>query len=70
MVALLLPGIVRQLQLVNPKIFIDSPGLKFRIDEVSANVFVVRAIDRAGRTEEMTGTNSHQLMNFLKRGGL
>ena len=47
---------------MNPKTFTDSPGWEFRIDEVSANVFVVRASDRAGRTVERTGTDPNALL--------
>jgi len=47
---------------VNPKIFIETPGWKFKIDEVSANVFVVVANDSAGRTIEKIGTDPDALL--------
>lgn len=47
---------------MKPKTFSDSPGWEFRIDEVSANVFIVRASDRAGRTVEKTGIDPDTLL--------
>ncbi len=47
---------------MKPKTFTDTPGWEFRIDEVSANVFVVSASDTAGRTVEKSGTDPDALL--------
>ena len=47
---------------MKPKTFTDAPGWEFRVDEVSANVFVVIASDTAGRTIEKTGTDPDVLL--------
>lgn len=47
---------------MKPKTFPDTPGWEFRIDEQSANVYVVIASDAAGRTIEKTGTDPDLLL--------
>jgi hypothetical protein len=47
---------------VDGKVFSETPGWKFRMDEVSANVFVVVANDNSGRTIEKTGTDPDALL--------
>jgi len=47
---------------MKPKTFSDTPGWEFRVDEVSANVFIVIASDTSGRTIEKTGTDHDVLL--------
>jgi hypothetical protein len=52
---------------MKPKTFTDTPGWEFHIDEVSANVFVVRASDGAGRTIEKTGIDPDALLEECRQ---
>ncbi|WAC21754.1 hypothetical protein OVA24_10190 [Luteolibacter sp. SL250] len=47
---------------MKPKTFSDAPGWEFRMDEVSANVFVVVGSDAEGRTIEKIGTDPYALL--------
>lgn len=47
---------------MKPKTFTDAPEWEFRIEEVSANVFVVVASGAAGQTIEKTGTDPEVML--------
>lgn len=52
---------------MKPKTFTDCPGWEFHLEEVSANVFNVRASDRAGRRVEKTGTDPDAILEECRQ---
>ena len=47
--------------------FPDLPTWVFFMDEVSAGVFIVRAVDQSGRTVEVTGLDPEALIMECRR---
>ena len=45
----------------------DLPGWSFEMDEVSAGVYRVRGVDRAGRSVEASGTDPDVLLEACKQ---
>lgn len=52
------------------KTFDDLPGWNFDIDEISANVYRVKAHDEAGRNVEKTGLNLEKLIEECREFAL
>ena len=47
--------------------FADLPGWTFEVDEVSANVYRVTAMDDAGRRTEQSGTDPDALIDEARQ---
>jgi hypothetical protein len=47
--------------------FTEIPGWSFDVDEVSANVYKVTAVDGAGRTFEKTGIDPDAVLEEAKQ---
>lgn len=52
------------------KIFPEVPGWEFKVDEVSAGVYKVVGIDKAGHTVSSIGTDLEELIEQCKKGAL
>jgi hypothetical protein len=52
---------------MTPATFPELPGWNFQTAEVSAGVYRVRGMDRAGRSVEKTGTDAEALLESCRQ---